>query len=78
MATSDRERPGYSVRIRGMAATSRPQEWLQREGPASLSDAELLAIILRVGSARGSTLSTDSTKPGDQPDRTSPALAACG
>ena len=39
-----------------MAASSRPRERLDQEGPAALSDAELLAIILRVGSARGSAV----------------------
>ena len=55
-AAPDDPRPGYSVRIRDMAAGSRPRERLDQEGPAALSDAELLAIILRVGSARGSAV----------------------
>lgn len=55
-AASDDRRPGYSVRIRDMAASSRPRERLAEDGPKALSEAELLAIILRVGSDRGSAV----------------------
>ncbi len=55
-AAPDDRRPGYSVRIRDMAAASRPRERLAEEGPDALSEAELLAIILRVGSDRGSAV----------------------
>ncbi len=55
-ARPDDPRPGYSVRIRDMAASSRPRERLAQDGPGALSEAELLAIILRVGSDRGSAV----------------------
>lgn len=38
-----------SQRLRSMVATERPQERLQRHGAASLSDTELLAMLLRSG-----------------------------
>lgn len=55
-AAPDDQRPGYSVRIRDMAASSRPRERLAEDGAKALSEAELLAIILRVGSDRGSAV----------------------
>ena len=55
-AAPDDQRPGYSVRIRDMAASSRPRERLAEDGAEALSEAELLAIILRVGSDRGSAV----------------------
>ena len=55
-AAPDDQRPGYSVRIRDMAVSSRPRERLAADGADALSDAELLAIILRVGSGRGSAV----------------------
>ena len=55
-AAPDDQRPGYSVRIRDMAASSRPRERLAEDGAEALSEAELLAIILRVGSGRGSAV----------------------
>ena len=55
-ARPDDQRPGYSVRIRDMAASSRPRERLAQDGADALSEAELLAIILRVGSDRGSAV----------------------
>lgn len=55
-AAPDAQRPGYSVRIRDMAASSRPRERLAEDGAEALSEAELLAIILRVGSGRGSAV----------------------
>ena len=45
-------RPEYTLRIRELPAEERPRERLRDYGPAQLSTAELLAIILRVGSAK--------------------------
>ena len=41
----------YRLRIRELPAEERPRERLRDYGPAALSNAELLAIILRVGTA---------------------------
>lgn len=41
--------PDDSNRLRSLAAGERPQERLQRLGPAHLSDTELLAMLLRSG-----------------------------
>ncbi len=41
-----------SLRLRDMAVNERPQERLESMGPKSLSDTELLAMLLRSGSAR--------------------------
>jgi DNA repair protein RadC len=41
----------YRPRILDLPSTDRPRERLEREGPAVLSNAELLAILLRVGIA---------------------------
>ena len=52
--TSVREgqpRAGYGIRIREIDASRRPRERLARDGTSSLSDHELLALILRSGSA---------------------------
>ncbi|SDS67041.1 DNA repair protein RadC [Opitutus sp. GAS368] len=38
------------LRVRDLAVTDRPQERLERLGPAALSDTELLAMLLRSGS----------------------------
>src|SRR5258708_31437461 len=38
------------LRVKDLAATDRPQERLERLGPAALSDTELLAMLLRSGS----------------------------
>ncbi len=40
-----------SYRIMDLAETDRPRERLEKFGPQSLSNAELLAILLRVGMA---------------------------
>jgi DNA repair protein RadC len=40
---------GYHIRIRELPATDKPRERLRASGAAALSDAELLAILLRVG-----------------------------
>ncbi len=39
-----------AVRLRDMAVNERPQERLEKHGPAPLSDTELLAMLLRSGS----------------------------
>ena len=43
--------PDYKPRIHDLPTTDRPRERLAREGAAVLSNAELLAILLRVGVA---------------------------
>jgi len=48
--------PAYRLRIRDLPANERPRERLQERGPGALSNAELLAILLRTGSARESAL----------------------
>ena len=47
MATSGQH--NYHLRIHDMPTTERPRERLLHYGPAALSDAELLAILLRTG-----------------------------
>lgn len=42
--------PRQTPRLRDLAAGERPQERLERLGPAALSDTELLAMLLRSGS----------------------------
>lgn len=42
--------PEYHLTVREWPASERPREKLQQLGPTSLSNAELLAILLRVGS----------------------------
>lgn len=39
----------YHVRIKELPASEQPRERLRDYGPSSLSDAELLAILLRTG-----------------------------
>jgi len=51
----------YNVRIREIPSSERPRERLRDLGAAALSTAELLAIILRTGSARQSVLSLASS-----------------
>ena len=41
----------YHLRIKELPPTEQPRERLRSQGPAALSDAELLAILLRVGVA---------------------------
>jgi len=48
--------PEYRLRIRDLPAQERPRERLRQHGPASLSNPELLAIVLRVGSGRESAI----------------------
>ncbi|HXH20549.1 MAG TPA: DNA repair protein RadC [Dehalococcoidia bacterium] len=50
-------RAEYTTRIREMPSSERPRERLRDQGPQALSNAELLAIILRTGSAKQSVLS---------------------
>jgi len=54
MAEPDTDR--YQARIRDLPSTDRPRERLRDAGPAALSNQELLAILLRTGSARESAL----------------------
>lgn len=49
-------RPEYNTRIRELPALERPRERLRDHGPSALSNAELLAIILRSGSTQQSVL----------------------
>ncbi len=48
---------GYQIRIRDLPTSERPRERLQKHGPSVLSDAELLGIVLRVGSRSESSVS---------------------
>jgi DNA repair protein RadC len=48
--------PEYNTRIREIPASQRPRERLRDLGPGALSNAELLAIVLRSGSAKQSVL----------------------
>ncbi len=50
----------YRVRIKDLPSQMRPRERLLRHGPESLSDPELLAIVLRVGSERESAVALAS------------------
>ena len=54
--TGRHHQAGYGVRIREIDSSRRPRERLVRDGAASLGDHELLALILRSGSAQGSAL----------------------
>jgi DNA repair protein RadC len=49
-------RPEYRPTIRELPAEERPRERLREHGPAALSNGELLAILLRSGSARENVL----------------------
>ena len=48
--------PEYHLRIREIPSSERPRERLRDHGPAALANAELLAIILRSGTAKESVL----------------------
>lgn len=50
----------YHLRVAELPANERPRERLSRLGPAALTTAELLAIVLRTGSAREDVLSVAS------------------
>jgi len=52
MTEPEAPRPEYILRIREMPAEERPRERLRDYGAGQLSNAELLAIILRVGTAK--------------------------
>ena len=56
----DTEGPKYSTMIRDLPQDERPRERLQRYGPTHLSNAELIAILLRVGSTGESVLNLSS------------------
>ena len=53
--------PEYHLRIREIPSSERPRERLRDLGPGALSNAELLAIILRSGSAKQSVLALASS-----------------
>ena len=55
--TDGRQSPEYQVMIRDLPQEERPRERLRNYGPSSLSNAELLAIILRTGTQSESVLS---------------------
>ncbi len=52
----ERNRTQYNTRIREIPSSERPRERLRDAGPQALSNAELLAIVLRTGSADQSVL----------------------
>ena len=54
--TEGKRSPEYYVMIRDLPAAERPRERLRNYGPSYLSNAELLAIILRTGTASESVL----------------------
>ena len=54
---SEAETPRYSTMIRELPLADRPRERLRDLGPSSLSNAELIAILLRTGSGGESVLS---------------------
>ncbi len=45
----------YHYTIRDLPPNDRPRERLRDQGATSLSNAELLGIVLRVGSGRGTS-----------------------
>ena len=53
---SAREAGDYRVRIRDLPQDERPRERLHHAGPSALASAELLAIVLRTGTAQESAL----------------------
>ena len=48
--------PEYRPQIRDLPIGERPRDRLRDRGPAALSNAELLAILLRVGASRESAV----------------------
>lgn len=52
----DQGAPPYRVRIRDLPTGDRPRERLRNYGPSSLSSQELLAIVLRTGTASENVL----------------------
>ena len=59
--SSPPQRLEYHVTIHDMPTDERPRERLRTYGPQSLSNAELLAIILRTGTARDNVLELAGT-----------------
>jgi DNA repair protein RadC len=59
-AMSNDEAPVYQTRIRDLPAGDRPRERLRDAGPGALSNPELLAILLRTGTAQESALALAS------------------
>ena len=53
---TDEPSPPYRARVSELPEGERPRERLQRLGPQALTSAELLAILLRTGSAREDVL----------------------
>ena len=53
---ADQTEPQYSTMIRDLPRTERPRERLRDAGPGALSNAELIAILLRTGSGGESVL----------------------
>lgn len=51
------EPPVLPVRLRDLAVSERPQERLERHGPAALSETELLALLVRKGTRTHDVLS---------------------
>ena len=49
--------PPYTTRIRDLPSAERPRERLRQYGPGALSNADLLAILLRVGGSGESAIS---------------------
>ncbi len=60
MVTKETASLEYYTLIRDLPAGERPRERLRDYGPAALSNAELLAIILRTGASRESVLAVAS------------------
>lgn len=54
--TSPDDAPAYRVRVAELPADERPRERLLRLGPQALTSSELLAILLRTGTAREDVL----------------------
>lgn len=59
-AAEARERPQYNVRVHDLPADERPRERLANYGPSALSNAELLAIIIRSGTREASAINLAS------------------
>ena len=53
---TDQDQAPYRTRVSELPSEERPRERLQRLGPQALTTAELLAILLRTGSAREDVL----------------------
>ncbi|MBU0495757.1 MAG: DNA repair protein RadC [Chloroflexi bacterium] len=55
MSEEPPQRPEYHLTIKALPAGERPRERLAELGPAALSDAELLGLVMRTGTQRGET-----------------------